>query len=214
MISSFFASLFHLTALVAGWTGGLMGFESTREKLLEAGCQIQVWAENTLTILSQQMTLIWQKMESNFISEATLTVVSAREAITELTCIATDAVIVAQESIRGSLGYLLTNNTSVLTDIVDDVLVQLRFEVEIGLIMLYLFIIMLCGAQLDRLERIQKSSAFMLLERDVVRLLRFACKLSCLFHIIEPRREKTGLRDFRPGPTQTGLYSLRSRLEA
>ena len=32
--------------------------------------------------------------------------------------------------------------------------------------------------------------------------------------IIEPRREKTGLRGFRPGPTQTGLYSLRSRLEA
>ena len=30
----------------------------------------------------------------------------------------------------------------------------------------------------------------------------------------EPRREKTGLRGFRPGPTQTGLYSLRSRLEA
>ena len=29
-----------------------------------------------------------------------------------------------------------------------------------------------------------------------------------------PNREKTGLRDFRPGPTQTGLYSLRSRLEA
>ena len=25
----------------------------------------------------------------------------------------------------------------------------------------------------------------------------------------EPRREKTGLRDFRTGPTQTGLYSLR-----
>ena len=32
--------------------------------------------------------------------------------------------------------------------------------------------------------------------------------------LIEPRREKTGLRGFRPGPTQTGLYSLRSRLEA
>ena len=30
----------------------------------------------------------------------------------------------------------------------------------------------------------------------------------------EPRREKTGLRGFRPGPTQTGLYSHRSRLEA
>ena len=30
----------------------------------------------------------------------------------------------------------------------------------------------------------------------------------------EPRREKTGLRDFRPGPTQTGLYKLRKELEA
>ena len=30
----------------------------------------------------------------------------------------------------------------------------------------------------------------------------------------EPRREKTGLRDFRPGLTQTGLYHFRSRLEA
>ena len=27
--------------------------------------------------------------------------------------------------------------------------------------------------------------------------------------IIEPRCEKTGLRGFRPGPTQTGLYSHR-----
>ena len=30
----------------------------------------------------------------------------------------------------------------------------------------------------------------------------------------EPRREKTGLRGFRQGLTQTGLYSDRSRLEA
>ena len=35
-----------------------------------------------------------------------------------------------------------------------------------------------------------------------------------LVTVFEPRREKTGLRDFRPGPTQTGLYKLRSRLEA
>ena len=34
-----------------------------------------------------------------------------------------------------------------------------------------------------------------------------------IVHRIEPRREKTGLRGFRPGPTQTGLYSHRSRLE-
>ena len=30
----------------------------------------------------------------------------------------------------------------------------------------------------------------------------------------EPRREKTGLRGFRTGPTQTGLYKLRKELEA
>ena len=30
----------------------------------------------------------------------------------------------------------------------------------------------------------------------------------------EPRREKTGLRGFRPGPTQIGLYKLRKELEA
>ena len=29
----------------------------------------------------------------------------------------------------------------------------------------------------------------------------------------EPRREKTGLPGFQPGPTQTGLYSYRRRLE-
>ena len=32
--------------------------------------------------------------------------------------------------------------------------------------------------------------------------------------LIEPRREKTGLWGFRPGLTQTDLYSHRSRLEA
>ena len=35
--------------------------------------------------------------------------------------------------------------------------------------------------------------------------IRFLYELQC---------EKTGLRGFRPGPTQTGLYSLRNRLEA
>ena len=30
----------------------------------------------------------------------------------------------------------------------------------------------------------------------------------------EPRREKTGLRGFRPGPTKTDLYSHRNGLEA
>ena len=32
--------------------------------------------------------------------------------------------------------------------------------------------------------------------------------------LFEPRSEKTGLRSFRPGPTQTRLYSHRRWLEA
>ena len=32
--------------------------------------------------------------------------------------------------------------------------------------------------------------------------------------LFEPRCEKNGLRGFRPGPTQTGLYSHKRRLEA
>ena len=32
--------------------------------------------------------------------------------------------------------------------------------------------------------------------------------------LLEPRHQKTGLRGFRPGPTQTGLYKLRKELEA
>ena len=38
---------------------------------------------------------------------------------------------------------------------------------------------------------------------------RTSCSVS-----VEPRCEKTGLRGFLPGPTQTGLYSHRRRLEA
>ena len=36
----------------------------------------------------------------------------------------------------------------------------------------------------------------------------------CLAGVIEPRCEKTGLRGFRPGPTQTGLYNHRIWLES
>ena len=35
-----------------------------------------------------------------------------------------------------------------------------------------------------------------------------------LFTVYEPRCEKTGLRGFLPGPTQTGLYNHRRWLEA
>ena len=50
------------------------------------------------------------------------------------------------------------------------------------------------------------------------RFSRVAARIIYIFvwlqNIIEPRREKTGLRGFRPGPTQTGLYKLRKELEA
>ena len=47
-----------------------------------------------------------------------------------------------------------------------------------------------------------------------------ACNRNVTQHLIisvyrnEPRSEKNGLRGFRPGPTQTGLYSHRRWLEA
>ena len=176
----------NLVALMAGWTGGLMGFENTREKLEEAACEIEISLETIVTNAYQQMSLVWQKVETDIIPEANQTIVYVRGTVTELVCVATDRIIAAQETIRDTfgLGYLFMNRTSVFADVVDDVLVQLRFEVEIGLIMLYLFINMLCGFQLERMAKVQKPSAFMLLERDMVRLLKIACKLSCIFHVL------------------------------
>ena len=48
---------------------------------------------------------------------------------------------------------------------------------------------------------------------DVPRL-KFGAVSYGMSLIYEPRREKTGLRGFRPSPTQTGLYKLRKELEA
>ena len=52
--------------------------------------------------------------------------------------------------------------------------------------------------------------------------LIFVCHMPCTAmlkyddqpRLFEPRSEKTGLQGFRPGPTQTGLYSYRRWLEA
>ena len=56
---------------------------------------------------------------------------------------------------------------------------------------------------------------------DLVNLVVRLCKkhnidvgLHHRVSVNEPRCEKTGLRCFRPGPTQTGLYSHRRRLQA
>ena len=42
----------------------------------------------------------------------------------------------------------------------------------------------------------------------------FSMKFLIMLVLIAPRREKTGLRGFQPGPTQTGLYNQRKWLDA
>ena len=49
---------------------------------------------------------------------------------------------------------------------------------------------------------------------SVLKLRRLCYYIGNDDKLYEPRREKTGLRGFRPGPTQTGLYKLRKELEA
>ena len=47
-----------------------------------------------------------------------------------------------------------------------------------------------------------------------IAILRLLYNLCISLLIYEPRREKTGLRGFRPGPTQTRLYNHTRWLEA
>ena len=51
---------------------------------------------------------------------------------------------------------------------------------------------------------------------NFLKLWCFGSEVFLLPHaaLFEPRRQKTGLRGFRPGPTQTGLYSHRRWPEA
>ena len=58
-----------------------------------------------------------------------------------------------------------------------------------------------------------ETSPFYLLILDVINWFMFGHKLH-IYYICEPGCEKTGLRGFRPGPTQTGLYNNRRWLEA
>ena len=63
-------------------------------------------------------------------------------------------------------------------------------------------------------------TAFKLLQKFNLKFninLLASSTISLKFHInflYEPRCEKTGLRGFRPGPTQTGLHSHRRLLDA
>ena len=62
-------------------------------------------------------------------------------------------------------------------------------------------------------DRFSHSEAHIIWPQGVVCLEQMSCE--CLHDNTEPRCEKTSLRDFRPGLTQTGLYcSHRRGLEA
>ena len=50
--------------------------------------------------------------------------------------------------------------------------------------------------------------------REIFDVKKFRFYSTCVSVIYEPRCEKTGRRGFRPGPTQTRLYSHRRWLEA
>ena len=61
-------------------------------------------------------------------------------------------------------------------------------------------------------DRFSRVAAYVHKENSIYDVRKFCHR--CYITINEPRREKTGLRGFRPGPTQTGLYKLRKELEA
>ena len=77
--------------------------------------------------------------------------------------------------------------------------------------------------QLTKEENSVRKPAFFALEKykvaDKLRNNRTANQsllfsFHCYCNPSEPRCEKTGFRDFRPGPTQTGLYSHKKWLKA
>ena len=48
-----------------------------------------------------------------------------------------------------------------------------------------------------------------------IKLSIYLLEVSCVSLVLyEPRCEKTGLRGFQPGPTETGLYNQRRWLDA
>ena len=61
------------------------------------------------------------------------------------------------------------------------------------------------------------NASFSTLFKEAENRLSISCLVCATeltqYTIYEPRCEKTGIRGFRPGPTQTGLYSHRRWLE-
>ena len=173
---------FPLLALGAGLIGGLFGFRKTQSKIEGAADGIQTSIDTTLKNVHQEMVMFREKLETDFIPEAKETMFVARESMTSLVHTVYNTSVVAQESMRGlvEISRAFMNRAFITMGRVDDVLIQMKFGVEIGLIMLFVVIVILCGHELRRTENVLRPSAYMLFERDLMRMLRISCIMSCL----------------------------------
>ena len=63
------------------------------------------------------------------------------------------------------------------------------------------------------MHRTDRSNGLVLLWFSMLVVIYVCCGAVFILLIIEPRSKKTGLRGFRPGPIQTGLYSHRREIE-
>ena len=182
MVFGFLAPLVKVVAPVAGVVGGLLGFRKTRHKIEGAAGGIQTSIDTTLKNVHQELVMFREKLETDFIPEAKETMLVARESMTSLVHTVNDTGVVIQESMRGlvDISRAFMNRTFITMDRVDDVLIQMKFGVEIGLIMLFVIIVILCGHELRRTENVRRPSAYMLFERDLMRMLRIACIMACL----------------------------------
>ena len=174
--------LFSFLAPVVGVVGGLLGFRSTQRKIEGAAGGIQASIDTTLKDVHKELALFREKLEADLLPEATQTMAVVRESMQDVVGIMYKTSLVAQESMKEMviLSHAFLNRTFVTMDRVDDVLIQVKYGMEIGLIMLFLFIAILCGYELRKATNEQTPSVYALFERDILRMLRIGCILACL----------------------------------
>ena len=91
---------------------------------------------------------------------------------------------------------------------------QLLEEVQVRLDAVQLANMLLSQPRITKTHRIVRKPVFRVLIRpDNDKRLQVLDLETREVFLFEPRCEKTGLRGFRPGPTQTGLYCHRRWLE-
>ena len=154
MVFGFLAPLVSVVAPVAGVIGGMFGFRKTQRKIEGAAGGIQTSIDTTLKNVHQELVMFREKLETDFIPEAKETMLVARDSMNSLVHTVHDTSVVAQESMRGFADIsraFMNRRTFITMDRVD------------VLTLLYVII-----------------SAYMLFERDLMRMFRVACMMSCL----------------------------------